>query len=153
MPRGLAPRIIYLSVPAPLKINPPMGNVTLRNLLAKMTQVFKDWADAYFYIDEETKEGDNANVLIAKEDALAEFAKATNQKNWTTNKFTSSLRAFCRFYGYKYNPKSFTNSQGRISRKVDGTTKDMIYIQTQLTVNPEDLHDGNTDDTNGDEPF
>lgn len=143
----------YLSVPAPLKINPPMGNVTLRNLLAKMTQVFKDWADAYFYIDEETNEGDNANTLIAKEDALVDFAKSTNQKSWTTNKFTASLRAFCRFYGYKYNPKSFCNAQGRISRKVDGTTKDMIYIQTKLNVNPEDLHDDNTEDNKGDEPF
>jgi hypothetical protein len=143
----------YLSVPAPLKINPPMGNVTLRNLLAEMGQAFKDWADAYFYIDDK-REGDNVNTLIAKEDALNDFMKKTNMKGWTTNKFTKALRAFCRFYGYKFNPKSFCNAQGRISRKVDGTTKDMIYIQTNLVINPADLHDGNTDDHKaGDEPF
>ena len=144
----------YLSVPAPLKINPPMGNVTLRNLLAEMGQSFKDWADAYFDIDQETKEGDGVNTLIAKEDALNDFIKKTNTKGWTTNKFSKALRAFCRFYGYKYNPKAFCNAQGRISRKVDGTTKDMIYIQTKLEVNPADLHDGiEGEHTNGDEPF
>lgn len=143
----------YLSVPAPLKINPPMGNVTLRNLLAEMGQSFKDWADAYFDIDQETKEGDAVNKLIAKEDALNDFIKKTNTKGWTTNKFSKALRAFCRFYGYKYNPKAFCNAQGRISRKVDGTTKDMIYIQTQLEVNPTDLHDGNDSEHEGDQPF
>jgi hypothetical protein len=137
----------YLSVPAPLKINPPMGNVTLRNLLAEMGQSFKDWADAYFDMDQETKEGDNVNKLLAKDDALNDFIKKTNTKGWTTNKFSKALRAFCRFYGYKYNPKAFCNAQGRISRKVDGTTKDMIYIQTQLEVNPADLHDENVDDS------
>lgn len=142
----------YLSVPAPLKINPPMGNVTLRNLLAEMGQAFKDWADAYFYVDEKTLEGDNVNRVIAKEDALNEFIKKTNNKGWTTNKFTKAVKSFCRFYGYTYNPKAFCNAQGRISRKVDGTTKDMIYIQTQAKVKPEELHDDN-EGTSGDIPF
>ncbi len=144
----------YLSVPAPRKINPPMGNVTLRNLLAEMGQAFKDWADAYFAFDTETGEGEHTNTLIPKEDALKDFQNATNTKGWTTNKFTRSLRAFCRFYGYKFNPKSFQNSQGRISRKVDNTTKDMIYIQTRLTLKAEELHDGNVNDVPGDDiPF
>ena len=67
----------------------------------------------------------------------------TNTKGWTTNKFTKALKAFCRFYGYVYNPKSYQNSQGRISKKIDGTTKDMIYIQTTSQLKPEELHDGN----------
>lgn len=131
----------YLSVPSPRKINPPMGNVTLRNLLAKMGQAFKDWADAYFAVDPETNEGEHVNTLIPKEDALNDFMQKTNTKGWTTNKFTQSLRAYCRFYGYDYNPKSYQNSQGRISKKVDGTTKDMIYIQTSTKINPENLSD------------
>lgn len=143
----------YLSVPAPLRIDPPMGNVTLRNLLAKMTQVFKDWADAYFFVDPETNDGDNVNELIVKETALKDFQNATNQKNWTTNKFTKSLRAWCQFYGYTFNPKEFQNSQGRISRKEDGQTKDMVYIQTKKEVNPEDLHDENLNTPPGDMPF
>lgn len=103
-----------------------------------MTQPFKDWADAYFDID-----GGNVDKVVAKDEALADFMQKTNTKGWTTNKFTKAVRAFTRFYGYKYNPKSFCNGQGRISKKVDGTTKDMIYIQTQLVLKPEELHDGN----------
>jgi len=126
-----------------------MGNVTLRNLLAEMTQPFKDWADAYFDID-----GGNVDGVIAKDEALLDFMQKTNTKGWTTNKFTKALRAFTRFYGYQYNPKAFQNSQGRISKKVDGTTKDMIYIKTKPAINPEELHDGNTGgNSNGSRPF
>jgi DNA primase len=139
----------YLSVPSPRKINPPMGNVTLRNLLAEMTQPFKDWADAYF-----DTEGGSIDALVAKDEALTDFMQKTNTKGWTTNKFTKALRAFTRFYGYEYNPKAFQNNQGRISKKVDGTTKDMIYIKTKLAVNPEELHDGNTvSNSEDDKPF
>ena len=115
-----------------------MGNVTLRNLLAEMGQAFKDWADAFF-----DKDGENIDRLMPKEEALNEFIKMTNTKGWTTNKFTKALRAYCRYYGFVYNPKNFQNSQGRISKKIDGTTKDMIYIQTQLELKPEELHDEN----------
>ena len=146
----------YLSVPSPRKINPPMGNVTLRNLLAEMGQAFKDWADAYFAADPETAEGPNINTMIPKEDALNDFMIKTNTKGWTTNKFTKSLKAYCRFYGYEYNPKAFQNSQGRISKKVDGTTKDMVYIQTSADlIRPEHLsddHDFTPADEN-DKPF
>lgn len=115
----------YLSVPSPLKINPPMQNVTLRNMLAEMGQAFKDWADAYFDL-----QGENIDTMVPKEDALKNFIEKTNTKGWSTNKFTKALIAWCRFYGYKFNPKAMQNSQKRISRKVDGVTKDMIYIQT-----------------------
>ena len=122
----------YLSVPSPLKINPPMGNVTLRNMLAEMGQAFKDWADAYFDL-----EGSNVNRMITKEDALNDFIQKTNTKGWTTNKFTKAMKSWCRFYSFVFNPKVYQNSQKRISKKVDGTTKDMIYIQTKSElINP-----------------
>ena len=131
----------YLSVPSPQKVNPPMGNVTLRNLLAEMGQAFKDWADAYFAIDE-NGDGEKVNDMVSKEEALKDFMEKTNTRGWTTNKFTKALKAFCRFYGYGYNPKAFRNSQGRISKKVDGVTKDMVYVQTK-TIDPTELYDGN----------
>lgn len=133
----------FLSVPAPQIIPPPMGNVNLRNLLAKMTQVFKDWADAYFSMDPTSGKGDNVNEFIVKEAAMDDFARATKQNSWTTNKFTSSLRAYCQYYGYNFNPKTFQNAQSRISRKDGGKTKDMVYVQTQEIINPVDLHDDN----------
>jgi hypothetical protein len=144
----------FFNVPAPQIINPPMGNVNLRNLLAKMTQVFKDWADAYFSFDPSTGNGENVNEFIVKEVAMKDFMASTNQSKWSTNKFTSSLRAFCQFYGYNFNPKEFQNAQGRISRKDEGKTKDMIYIQTTNKIKPEDLHDENTSGNDSeDAPF
>jgi hypothetical protein len=57
-------------------------------------------------------------------------------KAWSTNKFTKSLRSWCRFYGFGFNPKEYQNSQKRISKKVEGTTKDMVYIQTKTERKP-----------------
>lgn len=140
----------YLSVPSPRKVNPPMGNVTLRNMLAEMTQPFKDWADAYFDL-----EGSNVDAMIVKEVALQDFIAKTNNKGWTTNKFTKAMKSWCRYYGFVFNPKSFQNGQKRISKKVDGDTKDMIYVQTKNeTVDPHHLSDDfdpNVDDS--DKPF
>lgn len=142
----------YLSVPSPQKINPPMGNVNQRNMLAEMGQAFKDWADAYFDIN-----GDKIDTMVPKEDALKDFIEKTNTKGWSTNKFTKALIAWCRFYNYKFNPKSFQNSQKRISRKVDGVTKDMVYIQTRNDKdepNPEHLADhSDIDLTEEEKPF
>jgi len=141
----------YLSVPSPRKINPPMGNVTLRNMLAEMTQPFKDWADAYFDL-----EGSNVNTMIVKETAMTDFVAKTFIKGWTTNKFTKAMRSWCRYYGFTFNPKSFQNTQKRISKKVDGDTKDMIYVQTKTDViKPHDLSDDSdfTPATEEDKPF
>lgn len=115
-----------------------MGNVNQRNMLAEMGQAFKDWADSYFDIN-----GDHVDTMVPKEDALKDFIDKTNTKGWSTNKFTKALLAWCRFYGHKFNPKAFQNSQKRISRKVDGVTKDMVYIQTRFDkeLSPEHLDD------------
>jgi len=114
----------YLSVSSSLKIDPPMLNVNRRSLMAEMGQAFKDWADAYFDIH-----GGNTDKMITKEEALNDFMQMTNVKKWSTTKFTKALKAYCKFNNYNFNPKEFQNSQGRISKKIDGTTKEMIYIQ------------------------
>lgn len=116
----------YLSIPSPVKINPPMGNVTLRKMIAEMGNVFKDWAEVYF-----DPLGDHVNALVSRNEALDEFTKATKTQRWTTNKFTKAIRAFCVYNGYVLNPKSLQNSQGRIVRKLNGEATDMIYIQTR----------------------
>lgn len=141
----------YLSVPSPRKINPPMGNVTLRNMLAEMTQPFKDWADAYF-----DPEGSNIDKLIIKKTAMDDFILKTNNKGWTTNKFTKAMKSWCRYYGFAFNPKAYQNSQKRISKKVDGVTEDMIYVQTKTEIlNPLDLSDDSdfTKVPDSDKPF
>jgi hypothetical protein len=126
----------YLSIPSPQKIEPPMGNVILRNLLAEMGETFKDWAEVYFAPD-----GDNADKLTPRDEALDDFVKKTNSNKWTTNKFSKALKSFCRYYGYDLNPNNFLNAQGRIIRKIKGKATDMIYVQTKSELNPIDMTD------------
>lgn len=121
----------YLSVPSPKKINPPMQNVILRNLLAEMGETFKDWAEVYF-----SPTGEAVDTLVKRDEALSDFIQKTNSLRWTTNKFTKALKAFCAYYDYTYNPNDLLNSQGRIMRKIDNKTTDMIYIQTKEELNP-----------------
>lgn len=132
----------YLSVPSPRKINPPLKNVTLRKLLADMGNNFKEWADVYF-----DPEGNHVNVTVVREDALDDFVKSTKTTRWTTNKFTKALKAYCAYNGYVLNPRDLQNSQGRITRKIDGTPKDMIYVKTRL-IDPVLLQESNHDVTN-----
>lgn len=87
---------------------------------------FKEWADVYF-----DPEGEHVNTMVVREEALDEFLKSTKTTRWTTFKFTRSLKAYCCYNGYTLNPKDLQNSQGRITRKVEGTTKDMIYVKTK----------------------
>jgi hypothetical protein len=131
----------YLS--APRKINPPMQNINKRNLMALMGDAFPAWADTYF-----SEESGNLNTLVVKADALNDFLKTTKQQ-WTTQKFTSAMKAWCQYNNYELDPKEFkTAESGRIIRKVDvledGKTvqksKEMIYVRTaaeaaKLTMN------------------
>jgi len=133
----------FLTVPNTIKINPPMSNVTKRNLMTEMTPDFLEWASEFFY-----EEGDNVDRLIVREVAFKTF-DYRYKKGWKTQKFTNALRAFCRFKGYIYNPIDLINSTSgtpRIMHKVDEmkfnqrdgswestgrkVPKDMIYIQT-----------------------
>jgi hypothetical protein len=124
----------YLSVPREIKINPPMDNVTKRNLRTEMTEVFKNWADVYF-----DKENGNCDNLIERDIAFKDFADRSGQHKWTTNKFTKALKAWCKYTEYveKFNPEQFKNSSGRIIRKDSkGAAAEYIYIQTK-EISPE----------------
>jgi hypothetical protein len=69
--------------------------------------------------------------MLVKGDAMKDFINASNTRNWTMQRFTGSLKSFCRRYGYTLNPKDFHNSQGRIIRKnSSGKSVEMIYVQT-----------------------
>lgn len=118
----------YLSVPRELKLNPPMDNVTKRNLRTEMTEAFKNWADVYF----DAKEG-MCDRLIERDIAFKDFAEKSGQHKWTTNKFTKAIRAWSRYTDYveMFNPPEFRNSSGRIIRKINDRAAEMIYIQTR----------------------
>lgn len=118
----------YLSVPRELKLNPPMDNVTKRNLRTEMTEPFKNWADVYF----DAKQG-MCDKLIERDIAYKDFEEKSGQHKWTTNKFTKALKAWSKYTDYvlELNPPEFRNSSGRIIRKVGSAAAEMIYIKTK----------------------
>lgn len=123
----------YLSVPSPRKIKAPMKNVILRQQVDIMSPTFRDWAEVYF-----EPLGDKVNTLIVREEALKDFAEATKSPKCTMNKFSQAVKAFCVYNNYVLNPKALQNSQGRIIRKIEGISKEMLYIQTR-EIRPEIL--------------
>lgn len=107
------------------KIEPPMENVTKRNLQSIMGMSFLNWADVYF-----APESDRVDTMVQKHVALKSFLEETKQQ-WTMQKFSASMKAWAKYRGMGLNPPAFQNEQGRIVRKVDGKTVEMIYIQTK----------------------
>lgn len=112
------------------KIEPPMNNVTKRNLLAVMGASFIDWV--YVYFSEETGRLDN---FVSKKDAFLDFSKSSKSKI-TANRFKKSLVAFCKYNNYILNPIEMQNDAGRIIQTVRDdynkrVTTEMIYIKTK----------------------
>ncbi len=113
------------------KIDPPMENVTKRNLQTVMGMTFLSWADVYF-----SEESGNLDKLVEKPAALKSFLEE-NKTQWTTQKFSEALKAWAKYRGYILNPDGLKNTAGRIVRKPHGKTVEMIYIQTKTELTEE----------------
>ncbi len=138
-----------------LKIQPPMDNIIKRKYKADMGAGFEDWAYGYFAPD-----GENVDTFVQRDAAHADFLDYSKQKRdfWTMQKFTKALRSFANLCPYidSLNPPEFLNNQGRLSRKVDGKTKDMIYLRTVADPNgamaAADRTNNNTDEDGFNKP-
>lgn len=110
-----------------LKIQPPMGNIIKRKYKADMGANFEDWATQYF-----SEGGDHLNKLLVRETVFQDFIKFANVPRWSMQKFTKALRAFCELCPYivALNPRDLLNANGRLLRKVDDKTTEMIFVQT-----------------------
>lgn len=125
-----------------IKPMPPMGNILKRKFKADMGTNFEEWANVYF-----SEEGDHLDTFIVRREAYEAFIDdaKVNKNFYTMNKFTKALRSFAALcpYVYDYNPADLQNSQGRISRRIDGKSEDMIYLRsTKSAANREQLADG-----------
>src|SRR5690606_32829588 len=78
----------YLSVSD--KIDPPMDNVSRRNLLADMGPDFEEWAAGYFSL-----QGDKVDRPVPRDEAKADF-DFRYRSSWKTQRFSRALRAFCK---------------------------------------------------------
>jgi len=126
------------------KIEPPMDNVTKRNLQREMGEEFENWAKDYF-------SPDNANTdrFIIRKEAYEDWIDGRDKKSNTETQFKRKVDAFCRFNKYLFNPTELINDKtnGRIthhvkirSRQKDGSYSDtgrkgsmeVFYIQTDF---------------------
>jgi hypothetical protein len=117
---------VYLA--APKQIDPPMNNVTRRNLLSDMGDAFLSWANVYF-----CEETNRLNEFIPKLEAVYDFDP---KKQISTPTFRKKLKAWCKFMEYEYNPVEYLNSQGTIVRRPQNGTPgqtpvEMVYIRTK----------------------
>jgi hypothetical protein len=120
----------YLNFP---KINPPMGNVHKRNLLQKMSEAFKSWADVYIM--------DRLNQEIDKIQAFDDFVLKTKLTKFTTNAFTTRIKSWASYYNFAYNPDDVAKD-GRIIRKKDGKATEFFYIKGEhISITEEDEKD------------
>ncbi len=115
------------------KIEPPMNNVTKRNLISRMGASFMDWVYVYF-----SEESGRLNNLVSKKDAFIDFTKSQKSK-FSSNRFKKSLQAFCEYNNYILNPVEMQNDVGRIIKAEKDeygkrVTKEMIYIKTKKDI-------------------
>lgn len=97
------------------KILPPMDNVSKRNMQTTMGPNFEAWANVYF-----SEGSDHLDCLVMKEEAFAEFERKNKALNWSMNKFTTAMKAFCHYHGYHFNPDEVKNTkEGRIIHRVE----------------------------------
>ena len=112
-----------------IKPMPPMGNILKRKYKADMGTNFEDWANAYF-----SEDSDHLDTFIVRREAYDAFIDdaKVNKNFYTMNKFTKALRSFVALCPYisEFNPADLQNSQGRISRRIEGKSEDMIYLRS-----------------------
>lgn len=117
----------YLStIKDSIVIQPPMDNVIKRINIAKMGNVFKDWAETFF-----SPENDNLNVLLNRSEVFHRFQLDTGSHNWKMQRFSKALAAFVANTDYIecLNPKQLLNAQGRLLRKSGQQKIECIYLQ------------------------
>lgn len=143
----------YLStVHSGIKIQPPMGNIMKRKHKADMGDNFEAWANTYF-----AKDSGNLDRLIVRKkayDDFKDFAKVTNTF-WSMQRFTKALKGFAALCPYvqTLNPESMRNGSDRITRKVDGKSEDMIYLQSVGSTIDELNFNANIEDDDSGDPF
>ena len=120
--------VFYLKmVDKGIKIQPPLDNILKRKYKSDMGANFEDWAYQYFSEDSE-----HLDCCIVREEALEDFKRFANMPRCTMQRFTKALNGFANLCPYvsSINPPDLLNSSGRLMKKVEGKTKEMIYVRT-----------------------
>ena len=117
------------------KIDPPMENVTKRNLRSSIGEGVFAWCNSFFV------SGDNLNDYILKEKAFetcinSNYFNSNSKKFFDIRKFKQDIKMYCQYMGWIFNPEEAVNDgQGRIIKSIEGKNQEMFYIQTSTDVN------------------
>ena len=114
-------------------MKPPMENVYKRINISEMgNSGFCEWAELFF-----SEESEYTDILISRAEAFDAFKEETGNKNWSAQKFKKALAAFCENSDriITLNPESLCNDGKRITKKVNGKMLELLYIQTEDTIN------------------
>lgn len=113
------------------RVDPPMNTVTKRALMNVMGDSFYQWGKDYL-MDRLTKpdeENEEAIQYINRPEAYEEFKKQDKYaKNYSTTRFKKSVEAWCKFYGFEFNPRRFQQGDGRVFKKIDGVKTECFVI-------------------------
>lgn len=98
-------------VPEMQKINPPMSNVKLRQILTQIDMNFMEWADTFIC--------DRLGEKIPRTEMWENFLSngGARRDQWTAHRFKKNLDAWVKFRGYVLNPDS-NAKDGRILEKL-----------------------------------
>ncbi len=125
------------------KIDPPMENVTKRNLRSSIGEDVFAWLNDFF------ADSGNLNTELPKESTfkLCYDTLPQNKRSFmSTRKFKIAVVMYCQYRGWTFNPAQACNDdQGRIMKSVDGKVQEMFYIQTSQDVEVNVKHDANDD--------
>lgn len=108
------------------KIDPPMANVAMRNLIAKMGVPFKEWADTFF-LTISNEQPKYLNTYVVKQVAYDDYQKNIKFAK-TITKFKTALKDYCKLKEWDFNPEGRGEKDGRIMQKVDGETVEVFFI-------------------------
>lgn len=111
------------------RVQPPLGNVMKRNLIAEMSEGFKVWADVYFDLD-----SGRVNDWYRKDFAFEDYKKESGVKSITSTAWKKRLVAWCKFMKYELNPEGIGSSTRKVKYTDNGghereTSKEHIFIK------------------------
>jgi len=123
------------------KVEPPMNNVKMRNLLNEMGERFKEWADVFFNKTDVTNQPIYTDRYFSREQAYLNFKDKTGAKH-TPTKFKKCVDAFCEYNGWIFNPssaKGYRSKEKRIIQNIEGESTEMFFLETKPSAETKDI--------------
>lgn len=105
-----------------------------------MGEDFEHWANSFFETKQEngSKTSESFKYLdnyFCREAAFDDFVTTTRINKWSSNKFKKALKAYCLLKGHIFNPIDLCEANNRILQKINGRTREVLYIRTNNSSN------------------